>query len=62
MLAPNDVSNFETETTSQRNVQVLNPLYDLTPPNNITAVVTEVGLIPATAVPTVLARSHQGLS
>ena len=36
------------------NLQILSPLYDLTPPSNITAVVTEVGLIPPSSVPTVL--------
>ena len=31
-------------------LEILNPLYDLTPPTSITAVVTEVGIIPATSV------------
>jgi translation initiation factor eIF-2B subunit delta len=55
-LAQTDVS---LETPS-RNLQVLSPLYDLTPPTNITAVVTEVGMIPATTVPMVLSRTIQG--
>ncbi|KAG8747508.1 hypothetical protein FRC10_000644 [Ceratobasidium sp. 414] len=41
------------------NLQLLNPLYDLTPPAYITAVVTEVGLIPVSSVPTVLSRETQ---
>ncbi|KAF8529265.1 eukaryotic translation initiation factor 2B delta subunit [Hysterangium stoloniferum] len=32
------------------NLQILNPLYDLTPPANITAIVTEVGTIPPNSV------------
>ncbi|KIL65432.1 hypothetical protein M378DRAFT_186486 [Amanita muscaria Koide BX008] len=32
------------------NLEILNPLYDLTPPKCITAVVTEVGLIPPSSV------------
>lgn len=32
------------------NLEVLNPLYDLTPPSCITAVVTEVGLIPPSSI------------
>jgi len=31
---------------NQPNLEILNPLYDLTPPTCITAVVTEVGVIP----------------
>ncbi|KAF8076097.1 translation initiation factor eIF2B delta subunit [Lyophyllum atratum] len=32
------------------NLEILNPLYDLTPPSCITAVVTEVGLIPPSSI------------
>ncbi|KAK7061503.1 hypothetical protein R3P38DRAFT_2829887 [Favolaschia claudopus] len=32
------------------NLETLNPLYDLTPPSSITAVVTEVGLIPPSSI------------
>ncbi|KAK2464562.1 hypothetical protein APHAL10511_003420 [Amanita phalloides] len=38
------------QPTSTPNLEVLNPLYDLTPPKCITAVVTEVGLIPPSSV------------
>lgn len=34
----------------QPNLQIMNPLYDLTPPSNITAIVTEVGTIPPNSV------------
>jgi translation initiation factor eIF-2B subunit delta len=46
-------------TTLESNgfLQELNPLYDLTPANYLTAVVTELGLIPPSSVPTVLARA-----
>jgi len=36
--------------SDEPNLQVLNPLYDLTPPGNITAIVTEVGTIPPNSV------------
>ncbi|KAI0068970.1 IF-2B-domain-containing protein [Artomyces pyxidatus] len=32
------------------NLEILNPLYDLTPPSSITAVVTEVGVIPPDSI------------
>ncbi|KAH0587222.1 hypothetical protein H2248_006030 [Termitomyces sp. 'cryptogamus'] len=35
---------------STPNLDILNPLYDLTPPSSITAVVTEVGLIPPSSI------------
>lgn len=56
-IAPNSTTGL---SDTDRSLQALSPLYDLTPHTNITAVVTEVGLIPATAVPTVVARSFQG--
>jgi len=34
----------------QPNLEILNPLYDLTPPTSITAVVTEVGVIPPSSI------------
>ncbi|QRW15997.1 translation initiation factor eIF-2B beta subunit [Rhizoctonia solani] len=55
-------ANANTNTRTPRdefNLQLLNPLYDLTPPAYITAVVTEVGLIPVSSVPTVLGRPPQ---
>lgn len=33
-----------------QNLEILSPLYDLTPPANITAVVTEVGIIPPNSI------------
>jgi len=41
-------------------LEVMNPLYDLTPPGSITAVVTEVGIIPPNSInsiPTALNRT-----
>ncbi|KAH9999370.1 hypothetical protein BJV77DRAFT_939808, partial [Russula vinacea] len=35
---------------NQPNLEILNPLYDLTPPSSITAVVTEAGVIPPDAI------------
>ncbi|KAG8963972.1 hypothetical protein FRC03_002403 [Tulasnella sp. 419] len=59
-LAPLDLSAPPVQSPPSNKLQVVNPLYDLTPHTNITAVVTEVGLIPASAVPTVLSRALQG--
>jgi translation initiation factor eIF-2B subunit delta len=42
-------SNLKTVLSGQ-NLDILNPLYDLTPPTYITAVVTEVGLIPPSSI------------
>lgn len=50
---------ISTTPIDDSNLQLLNPLYDLTPPAYITAVVTEVGLIPVSSVPTVLSRETQ---
>lgn len=53
MIAPLSVSipaASNEEVQSEPNLQILNPLYDLTPPTNITAVVTEVGVIPPSSV------------
>ena len=51
LTAPGD--QFETKPF----LQSLSPLYDLTPAEAISAVVTEVGLIPPSSVPTVLFRA-----
>jgi len=45
------VKSKNTLTTElQDNLEILNPLYDLTPPSCITAVVTEVGVIPPNSI------------
>lgn len=45
------VKSKEALTTELRdNLEILNPLYDLTPPACITAVVTEVGVIPPNSI------------
>ncbi|KAL1681344.1 hypothetical protein EV122DRAFT_261148 [Schizophyllum commune] len=47
-LAPPKFSQSATGTTAT--LEVLEPLYDLTPPTCVTAVVTEVGLIPPSSI------------
>ncbi|KDR83426.1 hypothetical protein GALMADRAFT_235555 [Galerina marginata CBS 339.88] len=52
-LAPLSVIQKNTklhDLSSTPNLENLNPLYDLTPPTYITAVVTEVGLIPPSSI------------
>ncbi|KAK7470942.1 hypothetical protein VKT23_002357 [Stygiomarasmius scandens] len=48
-LAPSKFSPLEAPKPHS-NLEVLDPLYDSTPPTCITAVVTEVGLIPPTSI------------
>ncbi|KAG8836236.1 hypothetical protein FRC17_008972 [Serendipita sp. 399] len=47
---PSATSVFEER--SQQSLQAINPLYDLTPYHHITVLVTEVGLIPPSAIST----------
>ncbi|KAJ8086307.1 hypothetical protein PM082_005130 [Marasmius tenuissimus] len=49
-LAPSKFSPSSPRPDSNPNLEVLNPLYDATPPSCITAVCTEVGLIPPTSI------------
>jgi translation initiation factor eIF-2B subunit delta len=47
---------------SELNLEILNPLYDLTPPSSITAVVTEVGIIPPNSISSIpLALGRQSI-
>ena len=50
---PISVRRESLATENTTNLEILNPLYDLTPPKNITAVVTEVGVIPPTSIGTI---------
>jgi translation initiation factor eIF-2B subunit delta len=45
-------SNGTEGDTLNPNLQIINPLYDLTPHTHITVLVTEVGLIPPSAIST----------
>jgi len=52
-LAPKEISYPARDPlipSPAQNLEILNPLYDLTPPTSITAVVTEVGLIPPNSI------------
>jgi len=52
-LAParfSKLTNHAKDLSSSPNLEILNPLYDLTPPTCITVVVTEVGLIPPSSI------------
>ncbi|KAJ7095106.1 eukaryotic translation initiation factor 2B delta subunit [Mycena belliarum] len=59
-LAPSHLFRTTLPISPQgANLEILNPLYDLTPPSCITAVVTEVGLIPPSSIssiPTALGK------
>jgi len=43
---PISIPRESLATENTPNLEILNPLYDLTPPRDITTVVTEVGVIP----------------
>ncbi|KAL7282179.1 hypothetical protein ACG7TL_003648 [Trametes sanguinea] len=47
---PNTKPRESLTLENQPNLEILNPLYDLTPPTCITAVVTEVGVIPPNSI------------
>ncbi|KAI9001289.1 eukaryotic translation initiation factor 2B delta subunit [Trametes punicea] len=47
---PNNKPRESLTLENQPNLEILNPLYDLTPPSCITAVVTEVGVIPPNSI------------
>lgn len=39
-------------------LRILNLLYDVTPPDYVTMVITEVGMVPCTSVPVLLRVKH----
>ncbi len=43
-----------SELTAQENLTLLNLTYDVTPPDLISCVVTDMGMLPCTSVPVVL--------
>ncbi|KAI0356545.1 eukaryotic translation initiation factor 2B delta subunit [Trametes cingulata] len=47
---PNNKPRESLTLENKPNLEILNPLYDLTPPSCITAVVTEVGVIPPNSI------------
>jgi translation initiation factor eIF-2B subunit delta len=54
-ITPREKLRTEIESendTRNPNLQIINPLYDLTPHTHITVLVTEVGLIPPSAIST----------
>lgn len=57
---PNDIARVENQPTllkdwkDQSDLSVLNLIYDVTPPELVTMVITEIGMIPCTSVPVVL--------
>ena len=53
-LAP---KRFSFPDPPTNNLEILDPLYDLTPPSCITAVVTEVGLIPPSSISSIPGRT-----
>ncbi|KAG8757668.1 hypothetical protein FRC14_001730 [Serendipita sp. 396] len=50
--APVTMGLNQLDDRSQSSLQAINPLYDLTPYHHITVLVTEVGLIPPSAIST----------
>ena len=62
--APNTESTSTTTTASTpiNNVTLLNLTYDVTPPDLITMVVTDMGFLPCTSVPVVLRLKNRDLA
>jgi translation initiation factor eIF-2B subunit delta len=59
---PTTLSKDSLTLKSELNLEILNPLYDLTPPASITAVVTEVGIIPPNSISSIpLALGRQSI-
>ena len=57
-LVPISKENFLSEWQSIKSLNLLNLVYDVTSPNLIAMVVTELGKIPCTSVPVVLHMSR----
>jgi len=57
-LVPSSKENFLSDWGNIESLNLLNLVYDVTSPNLIAMVVTEVGKIPCTSVPVVLRMSR----
>ncbi len=61
---PNDLVNIEKNSEylkdwkDSKSLSLLNLVYDVTPPELVTMVITELGMIPCTSVPVVLRVKH----
>ncbi len=61
---PNDLVNTNSPSNSLSNwkditsLSLLNLMYDVTPPELISLVITEIGMVPCTSVPVVLRVKH----
>ncbi len=42
---PKEVTHIKGKRVAPRNIQVYNPVFDITPPENVTAIITEKGII-----------------
>lgn len=49
-FSKNELAHSDKSAEGNAALEVLNPLYDLTPPSSVTAVVTEVGIIPPSSI------------
>ncbi|KAH7888009.1 eukaryotic translation initiation factor 2B delta subunit [Phlebopus sp. FC_14] len=54
-------SHHSVQLKQNSNLTILNPLYDLTPPSCITAVVTEVGVIPPSSISSIPGALGRGM-
>ncbi|PFH49342.1 hypothetical protein AMATHDRAFT_76237 [Amanita thiersii Skay4041] len=62
ILAPAKIEHRRNDSAEPKsNLEILNPLYDLTPPTCITVVVTEVGLIPPSSISSIPAAMGRTL-
>jgi translation initiation factor eIF-2B subunit delta len=54
-------SSTETSNLSNSNLNILNMTYDVTPPTFISAVITELGILPCTSVAVVIRMQNKQL-
>ncbi len=54
-------SSTETSNSSNSNLNILNMTYDVTPPTFISAVITELGILPCTSVAVVIRMQNKQL-
>jgi hypothetical protein len=54
-------STTQTSNSSNTNLNILNMTYDVTPPTFISAVITELGILPCTSVAVVIRMQNKQL-
>jgi len=61
MSSPSTTTTTETSNSTNSNLNILNMTYDVTPPTFISAVITELGILPCTSVAVVIRMQNKQL-